>query len=94
MKDCFGRDIKAGDLVAYTSNCNGPRLQIGEVLGYCKNGSDKVRVRVFQSSNYWFRAGHKNYHTGKEILPGTPYVTTISVRYRVVIINGADLSRS
>lgn len=90
MNDCFGRKIKIGDIVAYASNCNGPMLNVGEVLGYTVNGSGKVRVRVFKSSHNSFVYGRKNYRTGKWTRkPGEPYVTTISMPNRVIIISEA-----
>lgn len=94
MNDCFGREIKPGDVVAYSSNCNGACLGVAQVIGPCKAPSDRIRVRVFQSNSYRFRQGKKNWRTGEVITPpGTPYVTTIGMPNRVVIIDSTGTWR-
>jgi len=90
MKDIFGKKIKAGDHVAYASNYRGCGLRVGEVLGYCKNGSDSVRVRVYKSDTYGFVYGKWNRKTGEHEGAGQPYVTTIAMPDRVIIVPAQD----
>jgi len=95
MKDCFGREIKPGDVVAYSSNCNGACLGIARVIGPCKGASQRIRVQVFQSNSYRFRQGKKNWRTGEQIVaPRTPYTTTIGKPNRVVIIDNTVAERA
>lgn len=87
MKDCQGRDIEPGDTVAYASNSDGPCLSVGTVLGPCRNGGGRIRVRVTVSST---RAGAGLAPYGRRIRdPGTPYVATIGHPERVIIVRKA-----
>lgn len=99
MKDCLGREIKTGDVVAYTSNDGGPCLCVAEVLGSAKSDpEEKVRVRVFRSESHRFTYGRKRsvWKDGKfEVVvtrePGVPYDATIGMSSRVIIV-GEDVS--
>lgn len=88
MKDVMGQDIEAGDEVAYASNSDGPCLSVGTVVGPCKNGEGRIRVRVTVSST---RAGQGLAPYGRRRLrePGTPYVATIGHPERVIIVRKA-----
>jgi len=88
MQDCFGRDIKAGDIVAYASSNNCALLSVGEVVGPCKKNPAMIRVKVFRSSRYVFTHGRKNWRTGEYTRePGQPYMVNLSMGNRIVIIN-------
>jgi hypothetical protein len=96
MNDIFGRLIVVNDLVAYASDDGSTSLSIGRVVGYCKNGADKIRVRVFQSSTGSFMNGRTRWtKPGGDVKreAGTPYVATISCSDRVAVINCADIPK-
>lgn len=104
MKDTFDRDIKVGDLVAYaTRNSCSAELSVGEVVGYAKCGTDRVRVRVFKSSTSAFTYGHKKrkwnaitkvWDTTVVREPKASYVATVGMPDRIIVINDADVPRS
>ena len=88
MKDCLGRDIEPGDTVAYASNSDGPCLSLGTVIGPCKNGKGGIRVSVTTSGTRAAQ-GLSPYGHRRLRAPGTPYVATIGVPERVVIVTRA-----
>lgn len=85
MDDCLGREIQVGDTVAYASNSDGPCLSVGTVLGPCKNGNGGIRVKVTVSGT---RAGQGMAPYGQRRLreEGAPYVSSIGISERVIIV--------
>ena len=89
MKDTFGRELEAGQLVALAgSSAASPFLSIGRVVGPCKEGTG-VRVRVIHSSSLAFQRGHRRWKGEVTREREQPYVATFQCSERVVIIDGA-----
>ncbi len=88
MKDCLGQEIGMGDTVAYASNSDGPCLSLGTVIGPCKNGNGSIRVSVTTSGTRAAQ-GLSPYGHRRLRAPGTPYVASIGVPERVVIVSRA-----
>lgn len=78
MKDCFGREIKVYDFVAYaTRQGSDTYLSVGKVISYCKNGADKLRVQVFRSNTPRFgRASVERGWSDRKV--ENSYVATVS----------------
>lgn len=89
MKDINGTEIKVHDIVVYAAARSNAYLCAGIVTGYCKNGKDAIRVKVFQTGTYGFAHDDKNYRTGEITRKAyEPYVTTLTHPSRVMVIPG------
>ena len=88
MKDIYGNKIEVGDRVAYTSARSNAILNLGEVVGYCKNGKDAVRIRVDMSSRA--RRRSRDPSTGEyKQLPYEGTVTTVWTPSRIAVVGKA-----
>jgi len=92
VNDTFGREIKAGQLVAVAgASASWPFLSVGRVIGPCKEG-DGVRVRVLHSNSAAFRRGLRKYRAEEMTREREqPYVATFQREDRILIIDGANV---